>query len=339
MTKRRRHLKPAKDVTRRLRRRRRPRSVPPAAVPPILMTLGNLIAGFAAIYYATKPIGETAFAGWSTLTLAGALVFLGMFFDAVDGSLARLTRGTSDLGAQLDSLADMVAFGVAPAFIMLRLVSHYVGPTGTATILGPEADNAYAKVIWGIAAVYVACAALRLARFNAETSSASIEDHSVFRGLPSPGAAGAVASLTVLHQHLLATRFTNVEPPAFEKWTALGVPFVTLLAAFAMVSSVPYVHVINRYVRGRRDFAAIVRIVVPIALAIWWLQVTMAVAFTAYALSGPVRLMLSRGRQRHATALAIAAASEVVEATANAGGKSKNGDGSDGGGGERDRRG
>lgn len=270
------------------------------------MTLGNLIAGFAAIHFAAKPIGVTGFAGWSTLTVAGALVFIGMFFDAIDGSLARLTRGTSDLGAQLDSLADVVSFGVAPAFIMLRLVSHYVGPTGTATILGPEADSAYAKVIWGIAAVYVACAALRLARFNAETTSDAAEDHMVFRGLPSPGAAGAVASLTVLHQHLLFTRYSGAEPAAFERWTALGIPLVTLLAAFAMVSSVPYDHVINRYVRGRRDFQTIVRIAVPILLAIWWLQVTMAVAFTAYAISGPLRLLLSRGRARHATAQAVA---------------------------------
>ena len=121
-----------------------------ASVLPTLLTLGNVICGFAAIHYAAKPIDESAF-GFSTLSFAGALVFLGMFFDAIDGTVARLTRSTSDLGAQLDSLADVITFGVAPAFMTLRLVSHYYGAAEGNSILGP-ADGVWGKLLWAIAA-------------------------------------------------------------------------------------------------------------------------------------------------------------------------------------------
>jgi CDP-diacylglycerol--serine O-phosphatidyltransferase len=281
-------------------RRRMRRPLPPIALLPTLMTLGNLICGFAAIHYAAKPVGETAIFGWSALTVAGALIFVGMFFDAVDGSVARLTRTTSDLGGQLDSLSDLVTFGVAPAFMMLRLVSQYVGPTSSSAvmILGPEADNAWARVVWGVAAVYVACTALRLARFNVETPSHDEDSHRFFRGLPSPGAGGTVASLILLHENLIR-RFLDAEPASVDRWTALGVPLVTLLCAVAMVSTLRYAHLINRYLRGGLGFTTVVRIVVPLFLLIWWFQFSLAFFFTAYALSGPIRwvwVVLRRGR-------------------------------------------
>ncbi len=286
--------------TERRRGRRRRRRIPPLAAMPVLVTLGNLIAGFAAIHYAAKPIDSSGPWGWSSLTVAGALVFLGLFLDAIDGSIARLTDSASDIGGQLDSLADLVTFGVAPAFMMLRLVSTYVGPEGASTILGPEADNSLAKLLWGAAAVYVCCTALRLARFNVETPSATVEDHLVFRGLPSPGAAGTVASLIVLHQHWLAgtTGVAADVSPAFARWTSFGIPLVTLLCAVAMVSSLPYVHVMNRYVRGRRSFGYVARLVIPLVLALWWFQETLALAFTVYAFSSPVRLIFARFRVR-----------------------------------------
>ena len=274
----------------RLRRRRRA-----ASVLPTLLTLGNAICGFAAIHYAAKPIADTAI-GWSTLTVAGALVFLGMFFDAIDGSVARLTRSTSAIGAQLDSLADVITFGVAPAFMTLRLVSHYYGPTPDVQILGP-ADSAYSKVLWAIAAFYMCCTALRLARFNAEVRSDKEEDHLFFKGLPSPGAGGTVASLIVLHQHLLHEHVGIEDGVAFARASALGIPLVTAIVAFAMISSIRYTHFANRVLRARRGFQSLLRIVLPVLIAIWWPVQSLAAGFVIYALSGPVMALLRREPQ------------------------------------------
>lgn len=291
---------PLRRRERRLRRRFRP--VPPLSVMPTLLTLGNLLCGFAAIHYAALPIGPSQVFGWSTLTVAGAILFLAMFFDALDGTVARLTRSSSDFGAQLDSLADIVSFGVAPAYMMLRLVSHYYGPGwteaagGGLSILGPDADSAYGKLAWTVAAIFVSCAALRLARFNIETPSPAEEDHRSFRGLPTPGAGGTVASLIVLHQHLLVKTFDESAPPQFARLSSLFIPLVTLLCALAMVSRMRYAHLVNRYLRGRRSFRYIVWLVIPAVAAILWLQVTMAIGFVLYALSGPWNAILRRQR-------------------------------------------
>ncbi|MHC4414473.1 MAG: CDP-alcohol phosphatidyltransferase family protein [Planctomycetota bacterium] len=275
-------------VTRRRHRRRR--GLPSMSVMPTLCTLGNLVAGFAAIHYASKPESFTGPWDWSGLTFAGVLVFLGMLLDAVDGWIARLTRSISDLGGHLDSLADVVTFGVAPAYMTLQLVGRHLGQDTTVTIIGPEADDGLGKVVWSVAVVYVCCAALRLARFNAETAPGRVERGGSFRGLPSPGAAGAVASLILLHQHLLVGRFAGDLPAAFVRGAALGIPLITLLCAIAMVSSIPYVHVTNRYIYGTRSFAYVVRLVVPLALVVWFPPETLAILFTAYALSGPIQL-------------------------------------------------
>jgi len=291
-------MKPPADLERpptgpSVRRRRRigpRRRLRPVAAIPTLLTLGNLVCGFAAIYYAMKPVGPTQVFGWSSLTVAGLLIFVGMFFDAIDGSVARLANATSTLGGQLDSLSDMVSFGVAPAFMMLRLVSHYYGAEGIAVIVPPDTDLFYGRVLWAIAALYVCCTALRLARFHAETPSHDEEDHRNFKGLPSPGAAGAVASLIVLHQHLLARHDGIAETP-FARIAAFGLPLVTLVAAVLMVSTVRYPHFANRVLRTRRDFSGIVRLVVPVLFGVFWPQITLAAGFTLYALLGPARTL------------------------------------------------
>ncbi len=292
---------------RRLRRKRkqRRRRAKAVAVLPSLFTLGNLIAGFAAIHFAAKPTtAEFGPRNWSTLTVAGLLIFVGMFFDAIDGYVARLTRTTSDLGAQLDSLADIVTFGVAPAYMTLQLVSKYYLAVENYYIISPTRDDVFARVIWAIAAVYVSCTALRLARFNVETGSALIEDHRMFRGLPSPGAAGCVASLILLHQHF-------VEPTGFPwaaRVTGLGMAFILLLCALAMVSRLPYAHVINMYVRGHAKFSYIVRLAIILVFAIFFPTLAFAIAFTAYALSAPARALLRVwSRQRRTPAPAHAA--------------------------------
>ncbi|MFG0329996.1 MAG: CDP-alcohol phosphatidyltransferase family protein [Phycisphaerales bacterium] len=281
----------------RRRRRRRRRRVKAIAVLPSLFTLGNLIAGFAAIHFASKSIDlDIGVRGWSSLEVAGALVFIGMFFDAIDGAVARITRTTSDMGAALDSLSDIVTFGVAPAYMTLQLVSkYYLTGEEAQSIINPIDDDAFARIFWLIAAIYVACAALRLARFQVETASHDVLDHMFFRGLPSPGAAGALASLILLHQHYLG----ETDYPWAARVTALGMSFILLLCAIGMVSRLPYVHVTNRYIRGDANFGYIVRITIIALSAVFFTTEILAIAFTLYALSAPTRsLMRSRHRRQ-----------------------------------------
>ncbi|MEN6557804.1 MAG: CDP-diacylglycerol--serine O-phosphatidyltransferase, partial [Thermoguttaceae bacterium] len=131
------------------------------AVFPTLLTLGNLICGFFAIVVASRIDKPEAIAGIDPLDIrnamtSGCLIFLAMVFDGLDGYVARLARTTTDFGAQLDSLCDVVSFGVAPAFLLVKMC--------------PRFTYFYDQAIWVIAAAFAACAALRLARFNVETS-------------------------------------------------------------------------------------------------------------------------------------------------------------------------
>ncbi len=269
------------------RPRPRRRRLPPMSVMPTLCTLSNLVAGFAAIHYAAKPPPPqfTGPWGWSGLQFAATLIFVGMLLDSIDGWVARLTRSASTLGGHLDSLADAITFGVAPAFLTLQVV----GQDPAAVIIGPEADDVLGKVVWAVAVVYLCCAALRLARFNVEAGPGGVERSGTFRGLPSPGAAGAVASMILLHQDL--------EPTTFVRAAALGIPLITIACAFGMVSSIPYLHITNRYIYGARSFGYVARLVVLLALLIWFWPETLALLFSAYALSGPVRLAVAKWRR------------------------------------------
>ncbi len=277
--------------------RTRRRRLGPVGVWPTILTLGNLVAGFAAIHYAVKPVTTEAALGpwgWSSLTVAASLVLLGIVLDAFDGAVARLTDSVTELGGQLDSFADVVTFGVAPAFIMLNLLSQYLG--SGEPIISPDAGHTLGKLCWAIAAIYVCCAALRLARFNVETASGRIGDYMQFRGLPTPGAAGAVVGLVLLHEHLEALRqgAEHSTLGAIAVGIVLLVPLIVLLSAIMMVSRVPYPHMANKYLRGSRSFAYLVRVAAVLSLAIWWLQETLAIIFVLYVLSGPWRLVFSR---------------------------------------------
>ena len=282
-----------KQTQRKSRVRRRVRKVmPPQIVWPILFTLGNLVAGFAAIHYATKSAEWVGPWGWSGLTMAGSMVFLGMFLDCVDGSVARLTKSVTPLGTMLDSLADLVTCGVAPAMMVLALVGGYLGKDGQLTVLGPDADMPWGKVVWAIAAVYVCCTALRLARFNVETHPEEGPDDDIeFHGIPSPGAAGVVVALIMLHQHVLAN---GIDAVWLGRSYAFGVPIVALCCALGMVSRIPYNHFLGRYLARPQTFRFLSTTVIIIFFSIWWFQETVAVGFIWYALTGPIEVIKKR---------------------------------------------
>ena len=182
---------------------------------PSAATLGNLICGFLAIYCCILSIRVAFFSGTAiqlaspkllslfapTWVAAGAvLIVMAMVFDALDGRLARITRRTSEFGSQLDSIADIVSFGAAPPLLLL---------TTLLPMVAPMADSAqpdiWLKLQWRSSMVcglvYVSCAAIRLARFNAENVRGE-SAQKTFSGLPVPGAAAAFVALLVLYEDL-----------------------------------------------------------------------------------------------------------------------------------------
>ncbi len=289
-------------MRRRLRRRRT------LAVLPTMLTLGNLLCGFMAVFIASRPVGTNLPFDWAPVSLAAVLVLLGMVCDALDGRVARLTNATSDLGEQLDSMADMVTFGVAPAFIALTVV----GVQTPFVSESPNLDTWLDRLGLMSAAAFVACAALRLARFNAELQqqddAGHVDQHLSFTGLPSPAAAGTVVTLAHLHAHFLG------QPESSDKATLIAAGAVvsaTLLCALAMVSRFRYSHLLNRYARGRAPFHVLGFAVITALLLAVYPQVAFALGFLLYALSGPVTSLLRIRPARPAYVNAAAEASSV----------------------------
>lgn len=262
------------------------------AVLPSLATLGNLVCGFGAIYMcmlsygaagtdlAVKTLGSSRMEAWfpTYIAIGCYLLFLAGFFDGLDGRLARLTRKTSEFGAQLDTLADVISFGVAPAMLTISV----------ARPLLPVAElTEWARVLWRLdwimVAAYVSCAALRLARFNVE-NVADESAHMRFKGLPSPGAAAALIGLVIVHEDII--RQSGVDWAS--QWLAGALPFIALGLGLLMVSRVRYIHVVNTMLRGRRPVShLVVMTLLLLGGAVLKPQLTMAVLAVLYAASGP----------------------------------------------------
>jgi CDP-diacylglycerol---serine O-phosphatidyltransferase len=249
-----------------------------------MFTLGNLLCGFASIFFASRlmpPENDPLPFGWSPLYMAAVFVFLGLAMDGLDGRIARLTHSISDLGAQLDSMADMVTFGVAPAFMVVQLIGVRAPFVSE---LSPDGNILFDRLAVVSACIYVACVALRLARYNIETPPADEAERGLFKGLPSPGAAGTVASLILLHQSFLTQYRAD---HLLIRASSVCMVFICLLTALAMVSQFRYIHIMNRYVRGRAPFGTVAKAVIVGLLLVVWLQPTLAAGFVIYSLSAP----------------------------------------------------
>lgn len=275
-----------------------------------MFTIGNGLLGFASIYLATRQgvNGEP-----THLALAAWLLFAAMFCDMIDGRLARFARLTSDFGAQLDSMCDVISFGVAPPILMLRAVTGAAHEQVEKTfIFAKFSDIGLERLLWCLAAVYVAGAAMRLARFNVENEPDE-SAHMNFRGLPSPGAAAAVATLVLLFVHLrnitaggwlfgpwlLSTNERIAEVMAAVICVLL--PLVTLATGLLMVSRFRYAHVVNQYIRGKRPFSYLVKLVILGIVALLEPYLALATAAVVYALSAPVAAALLHLRRPPAT--------------------------------------
>jgi CDP-diacylglycerol--serine O-phosphatidyltransferase len=226
----------------------------------------------------------------SFLSVGAGLVFLGMILDAMDGLIARVTRGTTNFGGQLDSLADIVTFGVAPAILMIAFITRELG--GEVVVPSPLSPHLLGRVTWIAGALYVVFAAVRLARFNVEHAEVGF-DYRTFRGLPSPAAAAIVAALILVPDQPEAS---GLVPTRVIVYT---LPIVATAVAFLMVSRVPYRRLNRSDLVGRQPFSRLVLIVVVLAIFFAAKGLTLVAVTSCYVLSAPLDLLLRsiRGRR------------------------------------------
>lgn len=234
---------------------------------PNLMTAGNLFCGFIAVIKCIQArlitdAGEYAalhpeLSAFDLYTQAVWFILLAVVFDSLDGRLARWGGRTSLFGAEFDSLADVISFGVAPALMVFFL------------ILAPRGDYQWFRELgWFIAFIYLLCGAVRLARFNVITNPllhrGEAESHKDFVGLPIPAAAGTVASLVLLLLNLAANAREL-------RQITLALPLLLILVAMLMVSTVRYpsFKAVNWETKTR--FRTFVIVVIAVAL-IWKLR-------------------------------------------------------------------
>lgn len=271
------------------------------AVFPTLLTLGNAACGFGAITYAAKVgpeyLDHTSSVGGGLtrmlsttpgtfnsfdnqhLFIAAVLIFVAMLFDALDGSAARWTNQTSEFGAQLDSLCDAISFGIAPAFLMLQMVQFRT--------------DYHPRLLWVIALLFAVCTILRLARFNVETDEE--DSHEGFSGLPSPAAAGTVASFLIAMRGLY--KLADTEPGSMSQsvsqWLIPAIewslPWITFSVAILMVSRIHYTHVFNQLFTGQRSRRHVLQLVFSFALIFLVRELAIPVLFCYFAFSSPIR--------------------------------------------------
>jgi CDP-diacylglycerol--serine O-phosphatidyltransferase len=216
---------------------------------PNLFTIGVLFAGFYAIITAFK----------HHFAASAIAIFIGMLLDSLDGRIARLTHTQTEFGAQMDSLSDMVCFGVAPALVLYSWYLHTLGKAG-----------------WLAAFFYTMCTALRLARFNSQSQS---ENKRYFQGLSTTAAAGVVAG------------FIWVFTTEFEisgnilAWMAFG---LALFLGFLKVSTIRYRSFKDVDLRGRVPFVEILIMVFILVLISFEPPIGLFLIFAGYALSGPI---------------------------------------------------
>lgn len=250
---------------------------------PNLFTVSSIFCGIYAITLATGASGATA---PDDFFRAAVAILFGMFFDACDGRVARLTRTESEFGVQLDSLADVITFGVAPALLLYKWA---LAPLGMAGIF--------------IAGIYASCGALRLARFNV-MSAKETGPSNYFIGLPIPLAAGMVVALVIAATRAPVPQVINAVPAAI----------LTLVLSYLMVSTIKY-HSFKKVSLNPRTllvFAGIIAFGVVVAIRIRPSFVLVAY-FSGYVLLGLVEEIVLRRRRHEVLELAVPSSAHVVD--------------------------
>ena len=214
---------------------------------PNLFTVAALFAGFYAIVAGTKNHFEEA----------AIAIYVAMILDGLDGRIARLTHSQSEFGAQLDSMSDMVCFGITPALVMYSWSLHALGKPG-----------------WLAAFIYAVCTALRLARFNSQSQQ---KNKRYFQGLATPASAGLVASII-----WVSTKFglSGVS-------MALPIAIVAILLGLLKVSTMRYRSFKDLDLRGKVPFLWILGMVLVFVFISFDPPDMLLAIFLVYVLSGP----------------------------------------------------
>ena len=223
---------------------------------PNLFTTSALFAGFFAVVAGIN--GE--------FTSAAVAIFIAMVLDGLDGRVARMTNTQSEFGAEYDSLADMISFGMAPALVAFTWILQDIGKTG-----------------WVVAFLYVACAALRLARFNVQIGSV---DKKWFIGLPSPSAAALVAASV--------WTFHSFDADAFGFKLLMLV--VVAAAGVLMVSNIRYYSFKDLDFKKPVPFVVLLAIVLAFVLISVEPSVMLLLLFGTYVASGPVLAVMRKAK-------------------------------------------
>jgi CDP-diacylglycerol---serine O-phosphatidyltransferase len=251
---------------------------------PNLLTAGNLFCGFVAL---TKIVEADISGGkFGDIKVALAYILLACIFDLFDGRVARMGGIESPFGREFDSLADLISFGAAPAFLVHRVVLHDVFNT-------PAFDHP--EIGWFIASIYLLCGAFRLARFNCLAAQAGSGGGKEFLGFPIPSAAGLVASLTLLIIKL------NENERDLGRWKYFLVIVLLFLSAM-MVSQVKYPTFKSLGLRSTSTFFKAILAALFIGVILVFREkivfYVLPAFFTLYLIYGFIRPRISR-RVRH----------------------------------------
>ena len=230
-------------------------------LPSVLTTFG-MFAGFYSIISSIN--GE--------FTIAAISIMIAMMWDTLDGRVARLTNTQSAFGAEYDSLADLVSFGLAPALLVYEWSLYELGRFG-----------------WLAAFVYLACAALRLARFNTQVG---IADKRFFQGLPSPAAAGVIASMIWLK----IWTFASFDSEVISLGYYLGAG-ITILCGILMVSNVRY-YSFKELDSKKASFRFLLLIVLSLIILMYKPNIILFTGFFLYLLSGPFITITGLNKRR-----------------------------------------
>lgn len=247
---------------------------------PNLMTAGNLFCGFVAVIKCIQARLEAIAPGTYThspaelYTYAVWFILAAVVFDSLDGRLARLGGRESLFGAEFDSLADVVSFGIAPALMVFFLI---LSPT--------QGYPVFRQIGWLIGFIYLLCSAVRLARFNVITNPFlhKPKDNSKdFVGLPVPAAAGTVVSLVLLLLHVSEDNLTLHK-------LALALPILLLMIAALMVSTIRYPSFKQVDWQTKTRFRTFVVIIIIAGSIFWFHEIALVLCFFCYIFFGIIR--------------------------------------------------